>query len=256
MYQNLLSLSITLLIFSITGCEKPPPPNVHQSKENERDFETPLVKEKVENDTSLPAPAPAPQISQVDNPVLKAPGKKPVKSEPIIPPFSEELLVAVSNWKNIPKSVFPMESVQLKEDVALEVRTQSGQVMATSVAENGSKVTVLGIENGMLVVANPNQLRLRGRVELDKSDFKQMVAYLFDSKKRQREKTQSEAEIPTKIDDLQDESKIIESATQEKEDFIPDPLDFGHGRFCICQDCRKKRLAVSGNLKTGFGIEP
>ena len=145
MSQNLISLSITLLIFSITACENPPPPDVHQSKENERDSETPLVKDTVENDTSLPTSAP--QISQVDNHVLKAP-EKPVKTEPIIPPFSEELLEAVNNWNKIPKSVFPLESIQLKEDVALEVRTQSGQIMATSVAENGSKVTALGIENG------------------------------------------------------------------------------------------------------------
>ena len=39
-------------------------------------------------------------------------------------------------------------------------------------------------------------------------------------------------------------------------DVIPDPLDFGHGRFCICKQCREKRLARTGSLKTGFGIEP
>ena len=72
-----------------------------------------------------------------------------------------------------------------------------------------------------------------------------MVAYLLIQKRQRKKK--SEAEIPTKINDLQDKPKIIESVTQEKEDFIG-PLDFGHGRFCICQDCRKG-LALSGNFK-------
>ena len=41
-----------------------------------------------------------------------------------------------------------------------------------------------------------------------------------------------------------------------EKDVIPDPLDFGHGRFCICKECREKRLAKTGSLKSGFGIEP
>ena len=32
------------------------------------------------------------------------------------------------------------------------------------------------------------------------------------------------------------------------------PPYFGHGRFCICKDCREKRLAQTGSLKTGSGL--
>ena len=27
------------------------------------------------------------------------------------------------------------------------------------------------------------------------------------------------------------------------------PGDFGHGKFCICSECREKRLALTGSMK-------
>ena len=30
---------------------------------------------------------------------------------------------------------------------------------------------------------------------------------------------------------------------------LPIPGDFGHGKFCICKDCREKRLAATGSMK-------
>jgi len=255
MSQNLVFLSTTLLIFLIAGCEKPPMPGPPQSNQNENDSKPPLVDVETESDPSLKAPVPKISLTEKPETLLKEPEKETIKAEPIVPSFSKELLQAVSNWKKIPKSVFPLKSIQLKEDVDLEAKTLSGKTMATSLAEKGSKVTAIGIDDGMLVVANPNNPRLRGRVELDKSDFKQMVAYLFDYRKKQREKMQSESEKPANVQQNQGKAENIEY-TKEEENFIPDPLDFGHGRFCICRDCREKRLAESGTLKTGFGLEP
>jgi len=255
MSQSLITLSITLLIFSISGCEKPQAPDLSQSSQKEREETMPsLVEVETESDHSLQTSVPQIPLTENPLPIIEAPEKETIKAEPVVPTFSKELLRAVSNWQKIPKSVFPLKSIQLKEDVELEAKTQSGQTIATSFAENGSKVTALGVDDGMLVVANPNNLRLQGRVDLDKSDFKQMVAYLFDFRKRQREKIQSEGAQPTNPQDNQAKPKNIKST--DEEDFIPDPLDFGHGRFCICKDCREKRLAQTGSLKTGFGLEP
>jgi len=256
MSQNLIFLSITLLIFFISGCEKPPAQDLPQPNQKEReDTRSTLVDIEIESVSSLQTSAA--QISPKEKPetLLIEPGKETIKAEPVLPSFSMELLQAVSNWQKIPKSVFPLKSIQLKEDVDLEAKTLSGKTMATSLAEKGSKVTAIGIDDGMLVVANPNNPKLRGRVELDKSDFKQMVAYLFDYRKKQREKMQSESEKPANVQHNQGKAENIEY-TKEEEDFIPDPLDFGHGRFCICRECREKRLAESGTLKTGFGLEP
>jgi len=30
---------------------------------------------------------------------------------------------------------------------------------------------------------------------------------------------------------------------------LPSPGDYGHGKFCICSDCRTKRLAQTGSIK-------
>ena len=256
MSQSLIFLSTTLLIFSISGCEKPQAPDLSQSNQKEREETMPsLVEVETESDHSLQTSVPQIPLAEKPLPIIKAPEKETIKAEPVVPTFSKELLRAVSNWQKIPKSVFPLKSIQLKEDVELEAKTQSGQTIATSFAENGSKVTALGVDDGMLVVANPNNLRLQGRVDLDKSDFKQMVAYLFDFRKRQREKMQSEGVQPTNPQNNKAKPVIVKSVNQE-EDFISDPLDFGHGRFCICKDCREKRLAQTGSLKTGFGLEP
>ena len=256
MSQNLLSLSITLLIFSLVGCERPSERDLPRSDQKEReDSGPPFVEVETESDHSLQTSAPQIPLTEKPLPVIKAQEKETTKPEPVVPTFSKELLVAVSNWQKIPKSVFPLKSIQLMEDVELEAKTQSGQTLATSFAENGSKVTALGIDDGKLVVANPNNLRLRGSIDLDKSDFKQMVAYLFDFRKRQREKMKPEGVKPTNPQNKKAKPAIVKSVNQE-EDFIPDPLDFGHGRFCICKDCREKRLAHTGTLKTGFGTEP
>ena len=58
----------------------------------------------------------------------------------------------------------------------MEAKTQTGSIIARSIAQSGDKITVLGIDDGRLVVANPNSTKLRGTIEIDQTDFKQMVA--------------------------------------------------------------------------------
>jgi hypothetical protein len=254
MPQKLISQLLSLLLLLMIGCEKPSPVEHTRPKETKEDSGTTKFEEKAEwNEPSL-IPAKLPTTIGDEN-VHTAEEKVTVLPKPIIPSFSKELLEAVSNWEKIPKGVFPLESVQLSEDVHLEARTQNGKVIAKSIAEKGSKVTILGMDGRRLVVANPNSTKLRGVVEIEKTDFKQMVAYLFEYRKNQREKLKEKPKNQITSKDI----KVNKSNTPievEGDDFITDPLDFGHGRFCICRDCRERRLAQSGSLKTGFGLEP
>ena len=254
MSQKFISQLLSLLFLLIIGCEKPSPVGHTQPKETREDSGITKFEEKAEwNEPSL-IPAKLP-ITLEDENVHTSEEKVTVSPKPIIPSFSKELLEAVSNWEKIPKGVFPLKSVQLSEDVNLEATAQNGKVIAKSIAEKGSKVTILGMDGRRLVVANPNSTKLRGAVEIEKTDFKQMVAYLFEHRKNQREKLKEKPKNQITSKDI----KVNKSNTPievEGEDFISDPLDFGHGRFCICKDCREKRFAQTGSLKNGFGFEP
>ena len=234
------------------GCEKPNAP-IPQTEFEEKE---PTVTEP-EPVSTLPAPEPKPLPKEkITKKIAEITEEMPLpekKSEPVLPPFSDELLQAVQNWQKIPKSVFPLQSVGLLERVELEAKSSDGRLMASSVANPGDQVTVLGMSQGKLVVAPANSNKLRGFVDMDQTDFKQMVAYLFELRKEQREilkartlSAKSTTEKPTTTTTL----------PPEEDNFIPDPLDFGHGRFCICKDCREKRLAKTGSLKTGHGLEP
>ena len=43
-------------------------------------------------------------------------------------------------------------------------------------------------------------------------------------------------------------NKPVTKSTSLFED-LPQPGDYGHGKFCICSDCRTKRLADTGSMR-------
>ena len=189
---------------------------------------------------------------------IKAPLEQPVPlltpqaSEPKQPSFSKELLTAVKNWSHIPKSAFPTKPVTCHLAVLLEAKTSSGEVIAKSQISANSEVQVLGAKERTLVVAHLKNPKLRGEIDIDQTDFKQLLAYRFELNKQKRLELAKSRELEKKA-----YSKTAPPPPKPKVlEAIPDPLDFGHGRFCICKQCREKRLARTGSLKTGFGIEP
>ena len=234
------------------GCEKPNAP-IPQSEFEEKE---PTVAEP-EPVSILPAPEPKPLPKEkITKKIAEIAEEMPLlekNAEPVLPPFSDELLQAVQNWQKIPKSVFPLPSVGLFQRVELEAKSSDGRLMASSVANPGDQVTVLGMSQGKLVVAPANSNKLRGFVDMDETDFKQMVAYLFELRKEQREILKAK---PRSAKSNTEKPSSATALPSEEDNFIPDPLDFGHGRFCICKDCREKRLAKTGSLKTGHGLEP
>ena len=190
--------------------------------------------------------------------VIQQPVLQEEKTPTIIPEkpkYSDELLKAVQNWTRIPKSVFPARPVLSKVSINLEATTSSGQIIANSLSPAGSELQVLGMRGNTLIVANANNSKLRGEVNIDQTDFKQLLAYRFELNKRKRAELEriKEESKPYSVE----KNPISQKSKQTKKiDNIPDPLDFGHGRFCICKDCREKRSTATGSLKTGFGLEP
>ena len=133
------------------------------------------------------------------------------------------------------------------------VFTYSSSVDAANALE--TELQALGLNGDTLIVANINNNRLHGEVNIDQTDFKQLLAYRFELYKRR----EAEKKITQSLEISKDSPKATDRTdvkNSEEIDQIPDPLDFGHGRFCICKDCREKRLSKTGSLKTGFGIEP
>jgi hypothetical protein len=112
-------------------------------------------------------------------------------------------------------------------------------------------VVAVGLYQGDLVVAPSLTGRMRGRIAIDDTDFKQGVAYLFELRNKQRaeyEKRQAELAQSQQSEDVQSETKKNKEDVSLFDD-LPIPGDFGHGKFCICKDCREKRLAATGSMK-------
>ena len=200
------------------------------------------------------APPPAPVKPKKVEPKIREPKKTPA-SKPEKAPFTPELLAAVKNWAAIPRSVFPRPAVTIKEDVKMNIYSISGQVVGSSILPAGREVVAIGHKGNLLSITPGNKGTARGSISMDQTDFKDGVAYLFELRKRQRaalaaKKTEPKLK-PTKpvvTSTARQTSKTVTTSKSLFED-LPQPGDYGHGKFCICSDCRTKRLAETGSIK-------
>ena len=85
---------------------------------------------------------------------------------------------------------------------------------------------------------------MKGFINIDDTDFKQGVAYLFELRKKQMAEYKKQQESK-----LSQKTPVTELPKPEKSndlfEDIPIPGDFGHGKFCICNDCRTKRANLN-----------
>ena len=252
--------SCILLLFSIlSSCENITLPEGIQIPAKDENQST----HRLQNPTPDQQKPEHKETPELDQPEVERVYKIPLKQKPIAkiaentkpeqPSFSRDLLNAVKNWTRIPKSVFPAKPVTCQLPVSLSAKTSTGQVIANSQVPPNSEVQVLGIKGSTLIVAHLQNLKLRGEVNIDKTDFKQLLAYRFELNKKKRLELAKDVSLK-KSNSVINVRKTTPNKTEQ--DVIPDPLDFGHGRFCICKECREKRLAKTGSLKSGFGIEP
>ena len=197
------------------------------------------------NDSKEPAEIITPKpvaVVREDTPILKPENL----SSPIQPEFSEELLSAVSNWNKIPQSVFPLAAVTIKQAVDFSIKDNSGEIIAQSTIPEGSEVVVVGANRGQLLLAPSKSAKMRGTINMDNTDFKLGVAYLFDLRKRQQKEYQERLEREKmKLSAKANTDKPSPVQTEDLFEDIPIPGDFGHGKFCICNDCRTQRANMT-----------
>jgi hypothetical protein len=218
---------ITSCILFLQSCEQ-----LEQSTETEDQNNT-TVEDNNEN-ISLKKPE---EPSKKELPEAKKPepvekkvmpkdlAKVKVPSTPQKAKFTPDLLSAVKNWNLIPRSVFPLANVTIKKDVQFTAYSSSGQAIGSSLLPAGKEVFAIGHKGSLLAVSPSKNGSMRGTIAMDSTDFKDGVAYLFEMRKRQR---------------------IAYAPLFED---LPSPGDYGHGKFCICSDCRTKRLAQTGSIK-------
>lgn len=245
----------------LSSCENqnqqsvPPEDNGSQTNlepEPEPVVPTELLSNKV-NDAPPPG-LPMPNLPKPEEKV-KEMEAKPIESvtTPQMPSFSKELLQAVQNWKRVPPSVFPLSSVSVQSPLTFKAISGQGQVIATSSLPAGKEVVALGLRGTTLTVSPSLRSPLRATIDLAETDFKQGVAYLFDLRKRQREYYERERQRKLAMAKSSNPGdKIVlqqEESTNSLFEDLPSPGDYGHGKFCICQDCREKRLADTGSMK-------
>ncbi len=224
--------------------------NIERSEKPDKS--TKLVPNKPIEEKAAPSPRPKPAPKK-DEP--KKVEKKKTPSQPEKAGFTPELLKAVKNWNFIPKSVFPLSSVTLKKDLKFLAYSQSGQAIGSSMLPAGKEVIALGHKGNLLTVSPSRRGTMRGSVAMNETDFKEGVAYLFELRKRQRaayaERQAKESKnmaAKSTVSPKQTNKPKPKQSSSLFED-LPSPGDYGHGKFCICSDCRTKRLAQTGSMK-------
>ena len=162
----------------------------------------PLAKEAKSESTKTP------DTESATEPVVLLPTTDSI----VLPEFSEALLNAVGNWTNIPRSVFPLSSVTINKSVNFSVKSSSGDTIAQSSLPPGSEVVAVGASGQNLLIAPSKNAKMKGFINIDDTDFKQGVAYLFELRKKQMAeyKRQQESKLSQKtpVTDLQTPKKV------------------------------------------------
>ena len=212
---------------------------------------------------ALPEPRPEPEPKPKPIPRPKPePKPEPEPTKPQVPGFSKELLAAVKNWTSVSPSVFPLKSVKVMQDLTFKAYSSSGQLMGSSPVPAGKEVVAVALRGRNLSVSPSIGSKMTASIDIDQTDFKQGVAYLFELRKVERARYEQQLKnrpvaqrnSPSSTRTLPNRTKPNGRTTKAPEDNslfmdLPIPGDYGHGKFCICGDCRKKRLAQTGSLK-------
>ena len=244
---------VSLLVLLFLGCDnastEPEQPN------DTSDANVSLAPEVAEPEIVSSPEAPPPSIPSLPVSPLQPPSPLPVAPEgPQAPAFTEELLASVKNWTAVPPSVFPLSGVTLKQPLNFEIKTPSGQVIGSFPRAVGDEVVALGLVGDQLHVSPTKTSKQQNVLSVDETDFKTCVAYLFEVRKRQHKAHKTELVRRASVSSSHPSPTSNPLATKPSpaprdssegrgtlfED-IPPPMDFGHGKFCICRDCRTKR---------------
>lgn len=250
-----LIISCILLLQSCELLEQ----NTETEDQNNTKAEVNNIENLTQKKPTLPSTKKLPEPKKPETVEPKIKPKELVKiktsSMPQKAKFTPELLSAVKNWNLIPKSVFPLAYVTIKKEVQFTAYSSSGQAIGSSLLPAGREVFAIGHKGSLLAVSPSKNGSMRGTIAMDSTDFKDGVAYLFEMRKRQRiayaerkAKKTSQNLPKTSSPPKPNSMPKTKPSTPLFED-LPTPGDYGHGKFCICSDCRTKRLAQTGSIK-------
>ena len=258
--MDITKLFSVLFLFTLISCGIEVS-DIAEKKEGEKTEETPLDDLDKQTVAKVPPSVPPSSVNPSTPPSL--PLSAPIK-ESTEPPqvsknpakqveFSNELLRAVNNWKRIPKTVFPLKNVSIYKDVVFQLTGPQNEIVASSLLPKGKEVVARGIQGTNLMISPSLDSKLIASIEMDNTDFKLGVAYRFEIGKKiiQMREDRMKKALLSQQSNSEKASNRIENTANEQEitDELLIPGDFGHGKFCICSDCRQKRLAKFGSLK-------
>jgi hypothetical protein len=245
----IILLSVLLLWGCDNGATDPEQPN------NSSDLNVSLAPEVAEPGVVVPE-LPSPPNTSLPMPPLQPPPAPVAPEGPQAPAFTEELLASVKNWTTVPPSVFPLSGVTLKQPLNFEIKTPSGKVMGSFPRAAGDEVVALALVGNQLHVSPAKTSKQQNVLSVDETDFKTCVAYLFEVRKRQRKahatglarrrERKTGQTASTSVGRAKPSSRETQELPKRGTLFedIPPPMDFGHGKFCICGDCRRQRQAA------------
>ena len=262
--MRILNSFLCLAFFLFASCEKSDQDNT--SDKNKTGGEQTKAVKPPPKPKPLPKPPPKPTPKPVPVPVPTpdpTPDPKP-EPKPQQPGFSRELLAAVKNWTNVSPHVFPLKSVRINQDLVFKIYSKDRRaVVGSSSMPSGSEVVAVGLKGKALTVSPSVGANMFAAIDIDQTDFKQGVAYLFELRKWQRRRQQElqaqalaqknssprPSTTPTNTRPISKPTPSKKPSDNSLFEDLPQPGDYGHGKFCICGDCRKKRLAQTGSLK-------
>jgi hypothetical protein len=260
--MRILISFLCLTFFLFASCEKSDQDS-DADKNKSGGEQTKVVKPPKPKPTPKPPPPPPKPVPLPIPTPDPTPDPKP-EPKPLQPGFSRELLAAVKNWTNVSPHVFPLKSVKINQDLVFKIYSKDRRaVVGSSAVPSGSEVVAVGLKGKALTVSPSVGANMFAAIDIDQTDFKQGVAYLFELRKWQRRRKQelhaqalarknsspppsNTTTKPTPPSKTTPSKKPSDNSLFED---LPQPGDYGHGKFCICGDCRKKRLAQTGSLK-------
>lgn len=126
--------------------------------------------------TDAPASEAAPRMADVGETTEPIHPLAPSDPSPggFVPPEFQPLEAVVGNWRDIPPSAFP-------RDVTLAAPVSFQMAVGSSTLPAGSMAVALGVEGGNLIVAPSANAIAQGRVGIDDTDFKQILAGEYDA---------------------------------------------------------------------------
>lgn len=133
-----------------------------------------------------PKPAPMPEMKPEPMPEPPKPTPPAPKEGEFVAPVFQTIEEATSNWAMIPKTAFPRQ-VKMKRDLDLQMKI--GASSASTKVKAGGNIVAVGQEGATLLVSPTETSPMRGKVNIDDTDLKEVLSQGYERWKIARTET-------------------------------------------------------------------